>query len=176
MIDQIAISFFTIEYLARLFLCPNKRKFFFDKMNLVDFFAIIPFYVALLLEGHLTNQKQLITKDIFLRSGGPWDHWKGRKDCSLGQVMLLLSNWSANNFSVPWLVRIMRILRIFKMVRHFVGLQSLVYTLHQVLTNQNQFFSSQPIIGLQRPWTDLDNCLCHCPHVLQSCLCIWERK
>ena len=25
----------------------------------------------------------------------------------------------------------MRILRIFKMVRHFVGLQSLVYTLHQ---------------------------------------------
>ena len=28
-------------------------------------------------------------------------------------------------------VRIMRILRIFKMVRHFVGLQSLVYTLHQ---------------------------------------------
>ena len=26
---------------------------------------------------------------------------------------------------------IMRILRIFKMVRHFVGLQSLVYTLHQ---------------------------------------------
>ena len=27
--------------------------------------------------------------------------------------------------------RIMRILRIFKMVRHFVGLQSLVYTLHQ---------------------------------------------
>ena len=29
------------------------------------------------------------------------------------------------------LPRIMRILRIFKMVRHFVGLQSLVYTLHQ---------------------------------------------
>ena len=65
MIDQIAISFFTIEYLARLFLCPNKRKFFFDKMNLVDFFAIIPFYIALLLEGKLTNQKQSKTNDYW---------------------------------------------------------------------------------------------------------------
>ena len=30
---------------------PRKAKFFFDKMNLVDFVAIIPFYIALLLEG-----------------------------------------------------------------------------------------------------------------------------
>ena len=32
-------------------LSPRKAKFFFDKMNLVDFVAIIPFYIALLLEG-----------------------------------------------------------------------------------------------------------------------------
>ena len=50
-VDQIAISFFTIEYLLRFALSPRKRKFFFNKMNLVDFVAIIPFYVALLLEG-----------------------------------------------------------------------------------------------------------------------------
>ena len=30
------------------------------------------------------------------------------------------------------MVRVMRFLRIFKMIRHFVGLQSLFYTLHQV--------------------------------------------
>merc|ERR1711971_771538 len=29
------------------------------------------------------------------------------------------------------LVRVMRILRVFKMVRHFVGLQSIIYTLHE---------------------------------------------
>ena len=50
-IDHLAISFFTIEYLLRFILCPRKTKFFFDKMNLVDFIAIIPFYIALLLEG-----------------------------------------------------------------------------------------------------------------------------
>ena len=50
-IDQLAISFFTIEYFARLLLTPNKRKFIFNKMNMVDLIAIIPFYLALLLEG-----------------------------------------------------------------------------------------------------------------------------
>ena len=49
--DQMAITFFTIEYLLRFLLSPRKVKFFFDKMNLVDFIAIIPFYIALLLEG-----------------------------------------------------------------------------------------------------------------------------
>ena len=37
--------------MLRFALSPRKRKFFFNKMNLVDFVAIIPFYVALLLEG-----------------------------------------------------------------------------------------------------------------------------
>ena len=35
------------------------------------------------------------------------------------------------SLSIPSQVRVMRILRIFKMVRHFVGLQSLLYTLHE---------------------------------------------
>lgn len=50
-IDKISMAFFTLEFLLRLFLCPNKKKFLCDKMNLVDVIAIIPFYLALLLEG-----------------------------------------------------------------------------------------------------------------------------
>ena len=45
------MAFFTLEFVLRLFLCPNKKKFLCDKMNLVDVIAIIPFYLALLLEG-----------------------------------------------------------------------------------------------------------------------------
>ena len=50
-IDSLAITFFTVEYCARLLLSPNKRKFLFNKMNMVDLIAIVPFYLALLLEG-----------------------------------------------------------------------------------------------------------------------------
>lgn len=50
-IDNLAITFFTAEYFARLILSPNKRKFVFNKMNMVDLLAIVPFYLALVLEG-----------------------------------------------------------------------------------------------------------------------------
>ena len=50
-IDNLAITFFTAEYLARLILSPNKRKFVFNQMNMVDLLAIVPFYLALVLEG-----------------------------------------------------------------------------------------------------------------------------
>ena len=50
-IDHLAITFFTAEYCARLLLSPKKGKFLFNKMNMVDLIAIVPFYLALLLEG-----------------------------------------------------------------------------------------------------------------------------
>ena len=50
-IDNLAITFFTLEYFLRLILCPNKCKFLFDRMNLIDLIAIIPFYISLLLTG-----------------------------------------------------------------------------------------------------------------------------
>ena len=50
-IDHLAITFFTAEYCARLLLSPKKGKFLFNKMNMVDLLAIVPFYLALLLEG-----------------------------------------------------------------------------------------------------------------------------
>ena len=49
--DKITILFFTIEYTVRLVLCPRKKKFLLNKMNLVDLIAIIPFFLSLLLSG-----------------------------------------------------------------------------------------------------------------------------
>ena len=107
-----AVSFFFVEYVARLLISPNKKKFVKDGMNLVksadlfiqmndrlifkvDLVALIPYFFSILLAG-------LEDLDIIGKAG-----------------------------KIVRLLRIMRILRIFKMVRHFVGLQSLVYTLHQ---------------------------------------------
>ena len=51
LIDSFIVIFFTIEYLLRLVICPNKLRFLKDPLNIVDFAAIIPFYVSILLEG-----------------------------------------------------------------------------------------------------------------------------
>ena len=110
--DTVAVSFFFVEYVARLLISPNKKKFVKDGMNLVksadlfiqmndspiskvDLVALVPYFFSILLAG-------LEDLDIIGKAG-----------------------------KIVRLLRIMRILRIFKMVRHFVGLQSLVYTLHQ---------------------------------------------
>ena len=45
------VIFFLVEYLVRLIVCPRKIKFFFELMNMIDFFALIPFFLSILLEG-----------------------------------------------------------------------------------------------------------------------------
>ena len=50
-IDNFVIVFFSIEYLVRLIICPNKIKFLKDPMNIIDISAIVPFFLSLLLEG-----------------------------------------------------------------------------------------------------------------------------
>ena len=51
LIDNVALIFFTVEYLARLVLCPAKIPFLLDKMNLVDLFGIVPCYLSFILNG-----------------------------------------------------------------------------------------------------------------------------
>ena len=51
LIDSFIVIFFTVEYLLRLVICPNKLRFIKDPLNVVDFAAIVPFYVSILLEG-----------------------------------------------------------------------------------------------------------------------------
>ncbi len=44
--ELITVIIFTIEYLLRIFVADKKLKFVFSFFGLIDFFAILPFYVA----------------------------------------------------------------------------------------------------------------------------------
>ncbi|XP_029570046.1 potassium voltage-gated channel subfamily F member 1-like [Salmo trutta] len=48
-IETVCIGWFTIEYLLRFMSSPNKLHFFLSFMNIIDFMAIMPFYVVLTL-------------------------------------------------------------------------------------------------------------------------------
>ncbi|XP_023690498.1 voltage-gated potassium channel regulatory subunit KCNF1 [Paramormyrops kingsleyae] len=48
-IETACIGWFTVEYILRLISSPNKVHFAFSFMNIVDFMAIMPFYVVLTL-------------------------------------------------------------------------------------------------------------------------------
>ncbi|XP_069797922.1 voltage-gated potassium channel KCNC1-like [Narcine bancroftii] len=91
-VEGVCVVWFTLEFLVRVSFCPNKLLFVKNMLNLIDFVAILPFYLELALRG-LSSKA---ARDVlgFLR-----------------------------------VVRFVRILRIFKLTRHFVGLRVLGHTL-----------------------------------------------
>lgn len=50
LIESICITWFTIEYLIRLYAAPNKSKFFRSILNTIDLISILPFYISVLLD------------------------------------------------------------------------------------------------------------------------------
>ncbi|XP_059203086.1 potassium voltage-gated channel subfamily A member 1-like [Centropristis striata] len=46
-VETICIIWFSFELVVRLFCAPSKVQFFKDVMNIIDFFAIIPYFVTL---------------------------------------------------------------------------------------------------------------------------------
>ncbi|GCC18308.1 voltage-gated potassium channel KCNC4 isoform X2 [Chiloscyllium punctatum] len=91
-VEGVCVMWFTLEFMVRISFCPNKLLFVKNMLNVIDFVAILPFYLELALRG-LTSKA---ARDVlgFLR-----------------------------------VVRFVRILRIFKLTRHFVGLRVLGHTL-----------------------------------------------
>ncbi|MBO6879786.1 ion transporter [Winogradskyella sp.] len=45
-IEIFCVIIFTLEYLARIYVADNKPKFIFSFFGLIDFFAILPFYLS----------------------------------------------------------------------------------------------------------------------------------
>ncbi|XP_037605807.1 potassium voltage-gated channel subfamily F member 1-like [Sebastes umbrosus] len=58
-IDTICIGWFTIEYILRFISSPNKVKFLLAFMNIIDFMAIMPFFVVLILTQFGTGVMEL---------------------------------------------------------------------------------------------------------------------
>lgn len=58
-IETVCICWFTIEYILRLISSPNKRKFVLAFMNVIDFMAIMPFFVVLILTSFGTGVMEL---------------------------------------------------------------------------------------------------------------------
>lgn len=92
MVEGVCVVWFTFEFLVRIICCPDKVVFIKNTLNIIDFVAILPFY----LEMGLRGMSSKAASDVlgFLR-----------------------------------VVRFVRILRIFKLTRHFVGLRVLGHTL-----------------------------------------------
>ncbi|XP_025034994.1 voltage-gated potassium channel regulatory subunit KCNF1 [Pelodiscus sinensis] len=65
-IETACIGWFTLEYVLRLISSPNKLRFVISFMNIIDAFAILPFYVSLVLTHlgarmmELTNVQQAV--------------------------------------------------------------------------------------------------------------------
>ncbi|CAF2541144.1 unnamed protein product [Rotaria sp. Silwood2] len=62
-VETICISWFTIEYIVRVFATPDRCKFFKGVLNTIDLIAIVPFYISIILEtldtGNLKNFKSV---------------------------------------------------------------------------------------------------------------------
>ncbi|UJR10122.1 hypothetical protein I4U23_014344 [Adineta vaga] len=62
-IETVCITWFTIEYVIRVFTTPDRCKFFKGVLNTIDLIAIVPFYVSVALEtldtGHFKNIKSV---------------------------------------------------------------------------------------------------------------------
>ncbi|CAI5440594.1 unnamed protein product [Caenorhabditis angaria] len=94
-IELVCIIWFTIELFLRFISCPCKMTFCTSILNIIDFVAIAPFFVNLILSSEDPSKKNEEGKN------------------------------SAMSFAVLRVLRLVRVFRVFKLSRHSVGLQIL---------------------------------------------------
>eukprot|EP01029_Cantina_marsupialis_P009561 TRINITY_DN222302_c0_g1_i1.p1 TRINITY_DN222302_c0_g1~~TRINITY_DN222302_c0_g1_i1.p1 ORF type:complete len:657 (+),score=160.91 TRINITY_DN222302_c0_g1_i1:148-2118(+) len=50
-LEYLSMIVFSVEFAARIFCCPSKKQFVQNKMNWIDFLAIVPFYMELMVSS-----------------------------------------------------------------------------------------------------------------------------
>ncbi|TKR87796.1 hypothetical protein L596_012139 [Steinernema carpocapsae] len=115
--EYICITWFTVEYLLRLVIAPQKRIFLFDTVNLIDLCTILPFYMEMgfgWFGMNMHDRLHTITGD---------EHQFSRKTKSWIGAMLVIR-----------VLRVLRMARVFKLARYSTGLQIFGHTLRSSLT------------------------------------------
>lgn len=49
-VDTICVAVFTTELILRFYVCPKKRKFFKEFLNIIDLLSVLPYYLSLIIE------------------------------------------------------------------------------------------------------------------------------
>ena len=64
-LDTACVMIFTAEYLLRLFAAPDRRKFMTSVMSVIDFVAIMPYYIGLGLSDDNEVSGAFVTLRVF---------------------------------------------------------------------------------------------------------------
>jgi len=107
---------FTTEFFVRLVSCPDKLKFVKQIMNWVDLLAILPYYVGLLIT--------IYTEQVIAQETAMFDENGALVTYNTHDEVETVAKF----FKLLRIVKIARSIRIFKLARHFEGLQALGYT------------------------------------------------
>lgn len=49
-VDTVCVAIFSTELMLRFYVCPKKRKFFKEFLNIIDLLSVIPYYISLIIE------------------------------------------------------------------------------------------------------------------------------
>ncbi|NP_001122212.1 uncharacterized protein isoform X1 [Danio rerio] len=106
-VENLCITFFTIEYLLRVISTPDICRFFKSMLNAVDLMAILPQILQFMLENFETfgSRNQSADMETVGQVG------------KVGQVLRIM--------------RLLRIFRVLKLARHSTGLRAFGFTLKQ---------------------------------------------
>ncbi|KAL9959465.1 hypothetical protein ACROYT_G032791 [Oculina patagonica] len=59
-VESICVIIFTVELLVRFYVCPQKKKFMLDAMNVIDTLAILPYYITLIVTSFGVEQTSFL--------------------------------------------------------------------------------------------------------------------